>query len=261
MSTTKKTTGTPNVIVFGETGSGKSSLVNLVKGINVAETSSKAKGCTFESTPYNVIIHNSNYNLFDTAGLNEWEGGKVSAKEAVVNLYKLICDLEDGVSLLVYCVRGPRIKDTTVKNYKLFYEALCQEQVPIVVAVTGLENEEPTMDSWWTQNKQTFKDAGMTFEGHACITATKGKGNVFEEEYKESAEKVKKLMKRSSRNKPWKMERNSWLVKAVARVWNFFARTFDLPRFSLSKVLSSALQFVGVPKDEADDIANRVELE
>jgi len=249
-----------NVIVFGETGSGKSSLINMVVGTNVAETSSKAKGCTFESTPYKVTIHGTAYKLFDTAGLNEWEGGKVSAKDAVVNLYKLIRDLDDGVSLLVYCVRGPRIKDTTVKNYKLFYEAFCQKQVPIVVAVTGLENEEPTMDSWWAENRETFADAGMTFSEHACITATKGRGDVFKEEYRESAEKMKKIIKAGSRNQAWRMERKSWLVKAIGSVWNFFAKAFDLPQFGLSKVLSLALQMVGVPRNEADDIANRVEL-
>jgi len=233
----KKPAAPLNVIVFGETGSGKSSLINMVVGTNVAETSSKAKGCTFESTPYKVTIHGTAYKLFDTAGLNEWEGGKVSAKDAVVNLYKLIRDLDDGVSLLVYCVRGP-----------------------IVVAVTGLENEEPTMDSWWAENRETFADAGMTFSEHACITATKGRGDVFKEEYRESAEKMKKIIKAGSRNQAWRMERKSWLVKAIGSVWNFFAKAFDLPQFGLSKVLSLALQMVGVPRNEADDIANRVEL-
>jgi len=37
----------PNIVVFGETGTGKSSVINLIAGRQIAETSSEAKGPVF----------------------------------------------------------------------------------------------------------------------------------------------------------------------------------------------------------------------
>jgi predicted GTPase len=248
-----------NVIVFGETGSGKSSIVNMLAGSVVAPISSGAKGCTFKSDSYLVDIGDSDYNIFDTVGLGEAEKGRVSAKDAVINLYKLINKLDDGVSLLVYCVRGPRVKHDTVKNYQVFYEIFCERQVPIVIAVTGLENEDP-MEGWWTENEADFAKCGMRFGGHACITATRGKHNRFSEEYEESVVSVKELIQRSCRSSPWKKEQKAWFVSAFKNVWNKFASMFDLPYATISKTLTSALKLVGLPQREADELGNMTEV-
>ncbi len=48
----RATDGTPNVIIFGETGVGKSSLINMIAGTPSAAISSSAIGCTFESVGY-----------------------------------------------------------------------------------------------------------------------------------------------------------------------------------------------------------------
>jgi len=173
-------------------------LINLIVGKDVAETSSGAMGCTFESKPYPVEVEGVPLVLWDTSGLNEGEKGKVAAKNAVSQVYHLIRSLENnGVSLLVFCVRGPRIRETTIENYQLFFSTFCLAKVPIVLVVTGLENEDP-MDAWWLKNKDTFDIQGMLFHGHACVTATKGKIKkgryIHEEEFEESRVKVRKLI-------------------------------------------------------------------
>jgi GTPase Era involved in 16S rRNA processing len=250
-----------NVVIFGETGAGKSSIINMIKGGQVAAISSAAVGCTFESAAYIADIAGSTFRLHDTAGLNEGQDGTVPAKDALVNLYKLICRLEGGISLLVYCIRGPRVKDTTVKNYNIFYEAFCQKQVPIAVVVTGLENEEPTMEDWWAKNEDTFVQYGMSFDGHACVTATKGKRNMFEAEYEESAKSVKDLVYNSCRALPWQKERHSWFAAVLKAVWNMFTTTFNIPLSSIGNTLTYALTLIGVPKGEAGSIANGVEFD
>jgi 50S ribosome-binding GTPase len=255
------TRGAPNVIVFGETGAGKSSIINMLAGTDVALTSNTAIGCTFESTCYSVLIHGATFNLWDTSGLNEGKEGKVPTKDAIINLYDLIRGLEEGVSLLVYCVRGPRIKEQTKKNYKMFWSIFCQEKVPIVIVVTGLENEEP-MDAWWQANGGTFNKYGMIISGHACVTATRGKknknfGHKFDDEYEESVEKVHALIGNFILKTPWRMERTKWFSTVVIKLYNFFAGLFNWGFISLSQVLCEALKYAGFADREAVEVTNQ----
>jgi len=251
-----------NVVVFGETGAGKSSVINMIAGRVVAETSSCAAGCTFQSKPYPVDLGGMSVTLWDTAGLNEGEVGTVAAKDAIVNLYKLLRSLESGLSLLVYCVRG-RIKASTFKNYVMFYHGLCQKNIPIVLVVTGLELED-SMDSWWTVNKGEFRKQQMYFNGYACITATKGKlglsGFTFEREYKESKEKVVKLIRDRCRPRPWKMKTSLWMVSTVKNAFNLLTKVFNIEPLVLSRILYNALvEHAGLSKKEARKLANTAE--
>lgn len=65
-------TDTYNVVIFGQTGAGKSSLVNLIARTQAAPTSSDASGCTIKTTvhKHDVDIQNGTLKvqLFDTAG-------------------------------------------------------------------------------------------------------------------------------------------------------------------------------------------------
>ncbi|KAF8970952.1 P-loop containing nucleoside triphosphate hydrolase protein [Flammula alnicola] len=123
-----------NIIVFGESGAGKSSIVNMLVGSDVAKISSLATGCTFESNPYDFNIEDVLFKIHDTAGLDEGEAGRVPKIEAIVQLWKLLRDLKDGVSLLIFCMRAPRMKDSPKNNWSLFHDILCQKKVPIVIA-------------------------------------------------------------------------------------------------------------------------------
>ncbi|KIK68425.1 hypothetical protein GYMLUDRAFT_35838, partial [Collybiopsis luxurians FD-317 M1] len=216
-------TSTPlNVIFFGSTGCGKSSVVNMLldRQSDIAPTSSGAKGCTFDSTIYSATIDGKKYQFFDTSGLDEGSMGTVVTKDALVKLYQLLRDLQDGISLLVYCMRGPRITETLERNYRVFYEGFCNRNVPVVIVVTGLEDQEPDMETWWDQNKKAFGDYDMHFNGHACITATRGKmrnGQYRNQaEYDESKEILRDLIVDQCQNaNPWKMDPNSWFARIL----------------------------------------------
>jgi len=211
---------TPNVIVFGETGAGKSSLVNLIAGSSVAQISSRSAGCTFQSTCFPVNIGNKQFNLYDTAGLDEGQGGTIAKQDAIVQLYTLLRRLDTGVNLLVFCMRGPRIKESCLKNWRLFWEVICQRRVPIVLAVTGLENEEEGMDSWWTQNEEHFMKSEMYPNGVACLTATRGRrrsggGYNFDGEYEQSQEKLKQAISRVYLRTAWQVPAVEWFKMIV----------------------------------------------
>ncbi|KIK47960.1 hypothetical protein CY34DRAFT_104280 [Suillus luteus UH-Slu-Lm8-n1] len=72
------------VVIFGETGSGKSSVINVIAQKQVAATSNDALGCTSEPKRYPVEISGQKFVLFDTAGLNEGTAGTKGVPIVVV---------------------------------------------------------------------------------------------------------------------------------------------------------------------------------
>ncbi|KAG2063145.1 hypothetical protein BDR04DRAFT_597530 [Suillus decipiens] len=137
-----------NIVIFGQTGTGKSSIINAIAREQLAGTSNDAAGCTSGYKRHPVTISGQRFVLFDTAGLGEGPAGTVPDKEAKRQLKSLLRQLmnsrspSDGIGLL--------------------------KKIPIVIVITGLE-QEPNMESWWDQNKDKLKS--MHFTGHACVTA------------------------------------------------------------------------------------------
>ncbi|KAJ3509542.1 hypothetical protein NLJ89_g5169 [Agrocybe chaxingu] len=199
----------PNVVMFGETGTGKSSLVNMLAGRNIAGVSNRAVGGTFSSDSYEVFLNTITYKIWDTAGLNEGIHGSVPAEIALQNLRILVGKMSEGINLLVYCVRGTRFREILKFNYDMFYKIICQGEVPIVIVVTGLEYESP-MDAWWEANRAEFGKYGLAFQACACVTATRGKDGMFDEEFEESKKKVEQLIVKNCSEVPGKVDRQRW---------------------------------------------------
>ncbi|KAG0704670.1 P-loop containing nucleoside triphosphate hydrolase protein [Suillus ampliporus] len=200
-------TETCNVVVFGETGAGKSSLINLICRARTAQTSCDAIGCTTETNMYDVLIQNMvlKVKLFDTAGLDESSEGAVPAEEARRVLKKLLRSLMErgDVHLLIYCVRGTRERRALRRNYKLIRSQV-KERIPIVLVVTGLENQKPEMEDWWKNNEQFMSELGMTFAGHACVTTVainEDAGDRLKQRHDQSYHAVCKLIEQCSLSK------------------------------------------------------------
>ncbi|KAG2041375.1 P-loop containing nucleoside triphosphate hydrolase protein [Suillus americanus] len=169
---------TCNVVIVGDTGAGKSSLVNLIIGKERASTSPDSMGCTTEPTVYEHDVMTQDktvkVQLFDTAGLDEGPQGTVPTAQARTALKTLIRTLKKGrgIHLLIYCVQGTQDARALQRNYKLLHSELKGKvRVPIVLVVTALEDREPEMEDWWRNNEKSISDLGMNFAGHACITA------------------------------------------------------------------------------------------
>lgn len=196
----KSTIASPpvNVVFFGESGVGKSSIINMLMGEPVAAVSNQAVGCTYTNDKFRATIAGREVMLYDTAGLNEPEAGTVSHEQGIQNLRSLANDLKT-VNLLVYCIRGSRFRKILAKNYKFVCNNIYgrHRKVPVLLVITGLENED-NMDGWWEENKEDFR--GMEFCGHACITARRGKafkdgsGYIFQDLYDASKVKLMQLL-------------------------------------------------------------------
>lgn len=189
-----------NVVIFGETGVGKSSIINIIAQQELAEASNDATGCTSSSQHYPVEISSQRFVLFGTAGLNEGTEGTVPAVKAERQLKSLLRELmssgSDGIGLLVYCVHCTTAPHALARAYNTFYAGTCQKRVPIVVVVTGLEGET-RMENWWDTNGAKFKSHGMRFADHACVTVLQeypGIPEVFAHHIKESSEILRNLV-------------------------------------------------------------------
>lgn len=88
------------VLIFGSSNVGKTSLCNALTGGN-RPTSDGAAGCTFKSHSTLVTYRGVRYELIDTVGLNETDGGTVQSAEAMQNLLALLKSTKDNGGYVV----------------------------------------------------------------------------------------------------------------------------------------------------------------
>ncbi|KAG1731272.1 P-loop containing nucleoside triphosphate hydrolase protein, partial [Suillus lakei] len=165
-----------NIVIFGETGSGKSSLINKLVQHSVAKTTNDAPGCTSTPERYPIKLSNGEYVLIDTPGLNEPHKGTVpdaKAKALLKNLLReLMSSRSDDIGLLVYCVGSAAQPCTFMKTCKKFYSGICHSKVPVIIVVKGLD--ESGMRSWWNINGKACRPHGMRFANDPSVPARQG---------------------------------------------------------------------------------------
>ncbi|OJA12119.1 hypothetical protein AZE42_06623 [Rhizopogon vesiculosus] len=183
--------------------------------------------CTLDSTVYTIRLpdYQREVNLYDTAGLNEPNLNNAAYQDATTKARELILSLREkgGVHGLIFCFRGGRISETVQRNYSLFYESLCQKQVPISLVFTGLENEQGDMDNWWTQNQAHIEKSGIACAAHACITTIKGYNNAYEQRYLESQNKMHKMLNELACGTACPVDADGWFTRVCQKLRQFLA--------------------------------------
>ena len=251
-----------NIVLFGEAGVGKSSIINLIAGEKKAETSSKVEACTLHSTEYRLTMETSCLRIFDTAGLN----CKKIKEQEYLDTTKEVTELIDalkrvgGVDLLLFCMRGGRILENQESNYQLFYELLCKKKVPVAILVTHLENKT-VMEDWWEINKNTLAGYGIECKAHACITAISDEDvpeaapDIYKPKLKESRESVLKILQGiNTGDKPFVVDSaDTWLSGLLKDIMKSLMEKKERPS---ERVLRNNLK-KHLPNDRAKDIAQR----
>lgn len=211
-----------HVLLFGETGVGKSSLINLLAGWQIASVSPDSAPCTLDSSEYQFQLGSTTIRLWDTVGLEEPEkgpNGYVGAIEKAVQLIRRL-NATGGISLFLFCIRGNRITATTQSNYRLFYEVLGKKEVPIALAVTHLEREVD-MEDWWQRNGKTLEKNGIQSGGHACITTLES-----HPKYAESRDILQGLLSRFDDQGKFSMPSEAWIGRILKGLGSLVDKSF-----------------------------------
>ncbi|KIK34205.1 hypothetical protein CY34DRAFT_655346 [Suillus luteus UH-Slu-Lm8-n1] len=140
-----------NVVIFGHSGAGKSSLINMLcPGAN-ADTSNDTSGCTKEEHEYECVLGpQQSCQLHDTIGLEEGFWGFLWAPKAEKQLKKYLKKIKPH--LLVYCMPGTRngLKKSHGRNFNKF-KSMVGSRVRVVVVVTHVDSENfDNPEDWWT---------------------------------------------------------------------------------------------------------------
>ncbi|KAG9316434.1 hypothetical protein JVU11DRAFT_2468 [Chiua virens] len=250
---------TVNVVLFGETGVGKSSVINLIAQRTIAKVSSDVNGCTMESTKHDIEFDGMKFAIFDTIGLEEPQMGVNGYLKAIEKAYELITQLNHvgGVHLLLFCMRGGRITATTQSNYRLFCEILCSTKVPIALVFTGLE-WEVEMEDWWRRNQKHIEGYGIKSDGHACVTAVLDNDTPGEDlKYNESRVVIRDLLRTCAlKNTAYSPDTFSWFARFGRDLMSLIEKRMSPKRKKVLKVLVKRCK---LDPDTAKKIADMME--
>ncbi|KAJ8585707.1 hypothetical protein M405DRAFT_772622 [Rhizopogon salebrosus TDB-379] len=162
-----------NVVIIGDSGVGKSSLVNMLCPDADARVGNDASACTIEEQIYTCRLGGGQqYKVHDTIGLGEHVIALFPAPEADGKLKEYLKPYirSKKLHLMIYCMPGERVgmKQSQQNNYQKFKEFVGRE-VPVVLVVTKVDNN---LEGWWERNQRTLQKLGMESEEHACVSDT-----------------------------------------------------------------------------------------
>jgi hypothetical protein len=249
-------TSAKNIVIFGESGVGKSSIINLLAGKQVARTSPDTKHCTLRYEAYDVPIKDVQCRIYDTAGVDGNRMDPGGFLNAIINADKLMKELKNrgGVHLLLYCIKAGRIPPTFVTNYRLFYEFFFEEKIPVALIVTHLEREDP-MDDWYTRNKGSFDRHAVKCVDHACITAAANLDPKYKKKYDASKEEVYNLIIRNQNTVVNWNGGDGWLARFIGKLKDLLSG-----RPSKSDFLGVLTKRCGMEDSLARDVIQRLKL-
>lgn len=251
------------VLVFGATGTGKTSLCNELAGKS-RPTDSGALGVTAKTHLYAPFrAGNVSIQLVDTVGLHESVHGTVPADQAVRHLVELLHQSRDGFNLLVHVVRASRITKEQEDDYVFFVDKVTQNRVPVLLAVTGCENEEP-MSAWVEANRHAFARFAYKDLVATCFAAGGPMEDFYATRRAASRGALLSAIKAHASREPVLLfgpGTGSTFSDALTRIWNEFVTLAGLPDKYRRKVNETAygmLKRIGVPKRIADAMVKHI---
>jgi hypothetical protein len=245
------------ILVIGQTGAGKSSLVNLLAGKRVATVCDGANGCTFRFETYQCYYNGELFELIDTVGLNEGSKGTVKPKDAMKMLIKFIKGNKRGFSCILFVMPKGRITESFEKNHMLFCRTLLNGQTPAILFLSHCESDEP-MDTWIKKEENKTALVPYGFSDVVCGTAQEGGrfAELVEPLRNETHRCLWKSIAGHMLETPRPIEPTLHLFK---QIWNSFCDFFGFNSKFLTDQFASFLEYLkslGVDQETLDQINN-----
>ncbi|HRQ45776.1 MAG TPA: GTPase domain-containing protein [Rhodocyclaceae bacterium] len=245
------------VLVFGATGSGKTSLCNVLTGLT-RPTDNDARGVTSKSHAYvPFTVEGHRIELIDTVGLHESTEGTVPADKAIIEIVELLKKAKDGFSLLIHVSRATRITKEHEDDYAFFVKKMTRGRIPVILAVAGCENED-SMGDWVERNRSAF----ASYRYRELIPCCFASAGPLEAHYvplrEQSREALMASIVRNALLEPEKIYgegTGTSFSDALSRIWNEFVEIAGLPQNCRRQVNESAydlMKRMGVPKAVRD---------
>lgn len=163
-----KTVETPrNIIVFGSSQTGKTSLCNLLTGEGHITGNGVVGVPAFHLDVYReLIISHTPFRLVDTCGLNEPEyGASVNPEDALIKLLDMMDAFPDGLGLVIMVKPVGTVSPVEQSNY-----AIMNAIFPRIPKALVLSKADTCNDNWlqknkdyYTKNHEEFKFNDVTY--------------------------------------------------------------------------------------------------
>lgn len=179
------------------------------------------------------------------------------AEKAVVAIIELLEKARDGFSLLVQVTRASRITKEHDDDYTFFVEKMTQKRIPVLLVVTGCENEHP-MSAWVDKNQDAFS----RFSYKEIVPTCFASGGLLEEFFAplrcQSREQLLRSVLANALDVPNRIygpgTGNSF-NEALTSIWNEFVTLAGLPekcRREVNESVYALMKRLGGPKTIAD---------
>ncbi|KAF8121740.1 P-loop containing nucleoside triphosphate hydrolase protein [Boletus edulis] len=201
---------TLHVAIVGNTGVGKSTLVNVLKGDEIAEVNNDVKPCTTRKKEYEVVDGNTTYHIWDTRGLNEASEKEVLPirilkfarilPDADRELKRFLRGKEPSVDLVLLCIDAKKTKvEVHWKIFDKVYVDFCEEGLKVAVVVTRLKEKDFSGpgSEWKGTCKGTAKKVVKEFPDMSLIEAVPEFGELSDKSVNECRGRILTLISKA----------------------------------------------------------------